>query len=295
MKTFLSVLVLITNGFLYGQPSGYTRGGAEAAQKSMKNLFTESFLFSKGRINLVGDKGNSKPAVLEAIVESDKVIVEYEAKVDEFIKNKPTAVVLKNQYHYVVSEINNSANAIEKAAAATTEYRSIGAVSFLQDLYLYRAYIKAAIKVYPEAISFEDKLTSVDDAINKYGSREDYVAKMEKNQLDYVKSLRLKKEVMSDPAVESIAKKDYETSWAADKVTVVKVHITTAWTIEKNVLDIPLNKEAEVNFAIKKGDGTCALATGRMYSVYEGGGKYSKPYLVMPSPPITIPCENLTK
>ena len=294
MKTIVTALYILMVSNLYAQPPGYTtaRGNAEATSKSMKLLFTESFLFAKGTLNV---KVDSKPAVLEAIAESDKVIAEYEQKVDEFVKTKPVTSVIKSQYHLIVSEVNASSNAIEKAASAKNEYRVMSAVSFLQDLYLYKAYIKAAIKVYPEAISMEEKLEAVEEAINLHGSKEDYIAKMEKNQLDYVKSLRIKKAVMSDPAVEGIAKKDYETSWAADKVSVVKVHITTGWTIEKNVLDIPVSKELEVNFAIKKADGTCALATGRMYSVYEGGGKYGKPYLIMPSPPITIPCENMPK
>jgi hypothetical protein len=292
MKTILMYFLILTTLSAASQPTGYTRGGAEATAKSMKLLFTESFLFAKGTLDV---KIDSKPAVLEAIAESDNVIAEYEQKVDEFLKSKPVASVLKNQYTEIVSKVNGSSYAIEKAASAKNEYRVMSAVSFLQDLYLYRAYIKAAVKVYPEAISMEEKLEAIEEAIKLHGSREDYIAKMEKNQLDYLKNLRIKKAVMNDPILEGIAKKDYETSWAADKVSVVKVHITTGWTIEKNVLDIPVSKEVEVNFAIKKADGTCALAAGRMYSVYEGGGKYGKPYLIMPSPPITIPCENLTK
>jgi hypothetical protein len=171
----------------------------------------------------------------------------------------------------------------------------MSAVSFLQDLYLYRAYIKGAMKVYPEAISMEEKLEAIENAIQQHGSREGYMARMEKNQLDYVKSIRMKNAVFSDPTIEKMVKASYEKQWAADKVTVTKVNITGNWVIEKNVLDIPLNKEVPVNIAIKKADGTCAIATAYVRQVYEGGGKYGGAYMNMPSPPITIPCENLTK
>lgn len=275
------------------QPSGYSRGGAEATMKQMKLLFTESFLFSKGSLNIPGDQANNKPAVLSALSESDKVITEFEQKVDAFIQSKPVAAVLKSSYASVVSTAKRAAVAIEQAARAKKEYRVMSAVSFLQELYLYKAYIAAAMKVYPEALSMQEQLDAVEAAIQSQGSREDYIALMEKNQLDYVKGLRMKKAVASDPGIEKMVKSSYETSWAADKLTVVKVHIVSAWTIEKNVLDIPLHKELEVNMAIKKADGSCALAAGYVRAEYEGGGKYGAPFLLMPTPPTTVPCENI--
>lgn len=295
MKT-ISILLfsfLLFPFLVMAQPSGYTRGGAEATMKQMKLLFTESFLFSKGLPDIPGDLANSKPAVLAALAESDKVIAEFEQKVTEFLQSKPTAAILKNNYTNIVSFSKRAAGAIEKAASSKDEYRVMSAVMFLQELYLYKAYINAAIRVYPEAISLQEQLDLLDAAIKQQGSREEYIAKMEKNQLDYVKSLRMKKAVASDPAIEKMVKNSYESSWAADKLTVVKVHIVSNWVIEKNVLDIPLNKELEVNMAIKKADGSCALAAGTVRCVYEGGGKYGAAYLTMPSPPTTVPCENI--
>lgn len=295
MKTISFILFsfLLFNVSVRAQPSGYTRGGAEATMKQMKLLFTESFLFSRGMPVIPGDLANSKPAVLAALAESDKVITEFDQKVTEFINSKPTAAVLKSNYSSIISISNRAALAITKAASAKDEYRVMSAVVFLQELYLYKAYINAAIRIYPEAISLQEQLEGLNTAITKQGSREDYIAQMEKNQLDYVKSLRMKKAVASDPSIEKMVKNSYESSWATDKITVVKVHIVSNWVIEKNVMDIPLNKELDVNMAIKKADGTCALAAGTVRCVYEGGGKYGAPYLTMPTPPTTVPCENI--
>ncbi len=295
MKTisFFLFSFLLFNVSVWAQPSGYTRGGAEATMKQMKLLFTESFLFSKGMPNIPGDLANSKPAVLAALAESDKVIAEFDQKVTEFINSKPTAAVLKSNYSNIISISNGAAGAITKAASAKDEYRVMSAVGFLQELYLYKAYINAAIRLYPEAISLQEQQEILEAAISKQGSREEYMARMEKNQIDYVKSLRMKNAVATDPAIEKMVKAAYEKSWAADKVTVIKVHIVSHWVIEKNVLDIPLNKELDVNMAIKKADGSCALAAGRVRAEYEGGGKYGSPYLSMPSPPTTVPCENI--
>jgi hypothetical protein len=291
------MLVMLITVCAFAQPatSTYTRDGAKATMKYTSILFEDPFLFTKGAINIPGDKGEMKPAVLEALAESDKVIKEYEAKIEEFIKSKPTAIILKNAYSDVTRHVNGLQHAIKSADDGFNNWRSFTAVSFLQDLYLYQTFIACAMKVYPEAISLEERLDEAKAAIAKYGSREDYIAKMEKNKVDYLKNIRMKKAVFSDAGVEASAKKQYETSWAADKVTVTKVNITTNWVIEKNVLDIPLHKEAEVNFAIKKADGTCAIASGYMRCTYEGGGKYSAPMLIMPTGPITIPCENLNK
>lgn len=293
MKTILSTLLCCITFLLAAQPGGYSRDGAEKTAKAMKILFKESILFSKGKLNIPGDKGENKPAILQLLEESNGVIKEFETKVDEFIQSKPTASVLKGDYNTVTKMAGGLSVAIEMADRGLLEYRSLSAVSFLQDLYLYRAYIAGAMKVYPEAISLEEKLQEADAAIAKHGSYEAYMARMEKNQLDYVKSIRMKKAVMSDAGIEKLVKNEYEKLWAADKVTVTKVNITTAWEIEKNVLDIPLHKEAGVNIAIKKADGTCAIATAYVRQVYEGGGKYGGPYMNMPGPPIVIPCENL--
>ena len=298
MKTIFIVLLTIICSNLFSQPggskNGYSRGGSEATLKQMKNLFTESFLFAKGGLN-VGDKGDSKPAMLEAIANSDAVINEFELKVDEFIKSKPAANILKSDYHSVVSEANGLARAIEKADDGLKNWRSLSAVGFLQDLHLYKAYIAAAVKVYPEAISLQEKLELADEAIQRIGSREEYMAKMEKNQLDYVKSLRMKPAQFRDAAIEKMVKIKYE-NWASqDKVTVTHVNITSDWTIEKNALDIPIEKSVQVNMAVKKADGSCGFATGTVRQAYEGGGKYSAPGLTMPSSIIVVPCENLPK
>lgn len=295
----LFLFLLTGSSLLNAQPGGnrggYSRDGAQNTQKEMDLLFDNSILFTKGVINLPGDRSSNKPALLEAIAESDKVIVEFASRVDAFIKNKPTASVVKDNYRVITNKVNGLKYAIEKAATEYTTGRSISTVAYLQDLYLFKAYIAGAMKVYPEAISLEEKLAEAEAAIKQYGSREDYIAKMEKNNLEWVKSLRMKKAVMSDPAIEQMVKKRYESSWAEDKITVVKVHITSAWVIEKNALDIPLYKEAEVNMAIKKADGSCGFAAGRVQQTYEGGGKYSAATLVMPGSPITVPCENLNK
>jgi hypothetical protein len=297
MKHLLCVSILALlfafNSFAQPTTSTYSRDGAQATMKYTKILFEEPFIFTKGQLNVPGSKGEDKPAVMTALAESDKVIKEYEAKIDEFIKSKPTAIILKNAYKDVTNKVNGLKYAIERADDGFNNWRSLTAVSFMQDLYLYQTFIACAMKVYPEALLLEERLEEAKAAIAKYGSREAYMAKMEKNNLDFLKNIRMKKAVMSDATVEATAKKQYESEWAADKITVTKVNITTNWNIEKNVLDIPLHKEVQVNMALKRADGSCAIASGYVRCTYEGGGKYSAPSLIMPTGPLTIPCENL--
>lgn len=295
LKLFVCAIFLCFTIYSSAQRAGYSRDGAQATMKYVDILFKDPFLFKKGKLAIPGDKAEIKSVVIEALAESDKVIKEYEEKIDEFIKSKPTAIVVKESYKNVTSQLNGLPFAIQKAKDGYDNWRSLSTVSFLQDLILYKTFISSAMKVYPEAISLEEKLEEVNAAIDKYGSRDAYVNKMEKNQADYVKSLRMKKPVMTDATVEGNAKKQYESNWQSEKLVVTKVNITTIWTIEKNALGIPLHKEVEVNLAIKKADGSCAIASGYVRSTYEGGGKYSSPLLIMPTPPITLPCENLSK
>jgi|GEM_PF-1123262 len=295
LKLFVCIIFLIFTICSFAQRAGYSRDGAQAAMKYVDILFKDPFLFKKGKLAIPGDKAEIKSVVIEALAESDKVIKEYEEKIEEFIKSKPTAIVVKEGYKDVTSQVKGLPFAIQQAKDGYENWRSLSTVSFLQDLILYKAFISSAMKVYPEAISLEEKLDEVNTAIGKYGSRDAYLNKMEKNQADYVKSLRMKKPVMTDAVVEGNAKKQYESNWESEKLVVTKVNITTIWTIEKNALGIPLHKEVEVNLAIKKADGSCAIASGYVRSTYEGGGKYSSPLLIMPTHPIALPCENLSK
>lgn len=294
-KIVVSCLFFLVMIASFAQRAGYTRDGAQATMKYTDILFKDPFLFKKGKLNVPGEKGEVKSAVIEALTESDKVIKEYEDKIEEFIKSKPTAIITKASYKDVTGQVKSLSIAIEKAEDGFKNWRSLTAVSFMQDLYLYKAFIVSAMKVYPEALSLEEKLEEVKATIEKYGSREAYMTRMEKNQADYVKNLRMKKAVFGDAAIEASVKKQYEQIWESEKLVVTKVHITSLWILEKNALDIPLHKEAEVNLAIKKANGTCAIASGYIRSTYEGGGKYSAPLLIMPTHPIELACENLTK
>ncbi len=292
---FIVFLAFFCNYTVIAQPDSYSRDGAEKTAKSMKELFTESILFSKGILKIDGDRGNNKPAVLEAIQQSDKVIKEFETKVEEFIQSKPTKTIIKSYFNTVTSKANSVSNAIENAADGLLNGRSISYVSYLQNLYLYQAFIAGAIKIYPEALSLQEKLDEVSQAIQKYGSRESYIAKLEKNNIDWVKNQRMKPAVFSDPSLEARAKQQYEAWAAAQKLVVTKVHITSNWTIEKNILDVPLHKEVQVSFAIKKADGSCGFSSAYMRQIYEGGGKYSAANMIMPNSVLTVPCENLNK
>ncbi len=278
-----------------GNKNGYSREGAKTTSNQMNTLFIESFLFNKGIINIPGEKGENKAAVEEAITNSDNVIREFEQKVDEFLKSKPTPQILKSNYNTVVKISQGYSSAIVDADDGLKNWKSLSAISFLQNLYLYRAYITAAIKVYPEAISLQENIEQLNEAINRFGSKESYMQNLTKNKIAYFKSLKMKPPVFKDAGIEKMVKSQYENTSGQDKLTVTHVHITTLWTLEKNVFDIPISKEVEVNMAIKRADGTCGLATGRVRQEYTGGGNYSAARLIMPSPVTVVPCENLPK
>jgi hypothetical protein len=300
MKNILCFALICFGHLLtYSQPggnkNGYSREGAKTTSNEMNTLFIESFLFSKGTINMPGEKAENRPAVEEAITNSDYVIKEFEQKVDEFLKSKPSPQILKSNYNSVVKIAQRYSSAIKDADDGLKNWKSLSAISYLQNLYLYKAYITAAIKVYPEAISLQENIEVLNDAINGYGTKESYMQRLVNNKIAYIKSLKMKPAAFKDASIEKMVKSQYENTSGQDKLTVTHVHITTLWTLEKNTLDIPISKEAEVNMAIKRADGTCGFATGRIRQEYKGGGNYSVARLIMPSPVIVVPCENLPK
>lgn len=270
-----------------------SRGDAITALKYIDSLIKYPFILKRGNINIGGDNADNEAFINAALEASDAVIKEHENKVDEFLKTAPNSTFTNNGKKTAEIKSKFVLNAITKAEEEYKTARSMANVYYMQEIYLYQAYIAGAMKIYPEITSLKEYYDAATAAIQKLGSRKAYVAKIKSNYKDWVKNLRLKPSMMTDAAIEQLVKTSFPKEFPQEKMTVTKVHITTVWMIEKNVLDIPLHKEIEVNLAIKKADGSCGLAAAYVRKVYEGGGNYGEAYLMMPSAITIVPCENI--
>lgn len=277
-----------------GGRNGMSRETLMDGSKTISELLEKPILFTKGKFQLAGNDANNDKAALAALAQSDAVIKEYQGKMDVFLKEKAPSMLLKNAYTKVISNAKGAAFAIKDAASGVQTGQNYAYLLYVQDLYLYQAYISNMVKVFPESIELQDQLENINSAVQQYGNKQAFMAKMQQNKLDYLKSLKLSKAGMTDAKLEKTIKDQYEKWFENAKLTVTKVVITsTVWTLEKNVLDIPLHREITAQLAIKNPDGSCGIASTYVRETYMGGGQYSAPTVIMPNSPTVIPCENL--
>jgi hypothetical protein len=273
-----------------------TRDTRVATINSSQVLFDKPFVFEDAALKIAGDDVNNKSVILNAIKTSDATIEEYARQIDGFLASNPEKAMYQNDQKTVVLIASRCENVIKQVAEEHKKGRNMGNVSLLQNLYIYKAFIENVKKVFTNEGNLNTYLGKVNAAIALYGSRENFMDKMETNQAEFVKNLRMAKAVMSNPALEKSAKQQYESAdMHSQSYTVTKVNIASDWTLTKNDLGIPLYKELYINLAIKFADGSCGLANAWLRQEYEGGGKYSSAKLTMPGSIQVLPCENLNK
>jgi hypothetical protein len=292
MEKTLAEYQSVYNGL--GKSKQNLRDSRTATIEYMQQLITEPFIFTKGELQVNGDSTQLESAINNALAKSDAVINEHAEKVEEFLQTNPEEVMIKNNLRTAQIKAGIVPGSIKRAEEAYKNERSMSSVYYLQQLYLYRAYIAGALKIFPGDNSLQENHDLVVSAIERMGSRQGYMAKLKENYKEWAKNLKMGKAVMNDPSLEKLAKKEFEEWGSWDKMTVTRVTLASPWRLEKNSLDIPVKKEVYVNMAFKKPDGSCGLAVAYLVQEYEGGGKYGGAYMTMPSIlAAVVPCENL--
>lgn len=119
----------------------------------------------------------------------------------------------------------------------------------------------------------------------------DYPKYKEKYMISYLKTINLGKPGMTDPALTNFVKTKFDPKGGK----VIKAVITsTTWMIDKANSGIPTHKWVEYNASVKKEDGKCYKAWGRVVMKYEGGGTYGDKYLTYRDDQ-EMSCENVNK
>lgn len=277
-----------------GKSKQNLRDSRMATEEYIKQLIKEPFLFKRGELQIDGDSTEFDTAIDNALGASDAVIKEHEDEVEAFLKTNPETVITQNGLSSAKAKGSSVPNAIKQAEDAYKNDRAMSSVYYLQRLYLLRAYIAGALRIFPGENSLQQNHDLVVAAIEKFGSRKGYMAKLQENYKQWVKNLKIGKAVMSDPAIENLVKKEYQAWGSFEKMTVTKVNLASSWRLEKNSLDIPIRKEVYVNIAFKKPTGECGLGVAYVIQEYEGGGKYGAPYMARQGILArAVPCENL--
>jgi hypothetical protein len=269
-----------------------TRDESGNSWNDVEILFTKPFIFTKGEMQVGGDNADNKEAFVAAIKKSNSVIAEYKTAVDQFLQGNPSESIYSNKLKSSEAKAKGLPSTIKLADTEFKSGNSLGGVYYLQKVYLFQGYLEAQAKVFPGSQILNDHLQMANEAIQKYGSTDKYLGKMEANKKEYAKNLKLIPAGQKNPKIEALVKKEYE---AFDKnFTVTKVNITDgAWRIEKNDLGIPLNRKVSVSIAVKNSKGECGIAGANIIEEYSGGGNYGSSVMYLPTDAIIVPCENI--
>ena len=173
-------------------------------------LFNKPFIFSKGEMQVGGDAAGKKEAYGEAIKKSNAVIEEYKMAVDKFMQGNPSPSIYGNKLKISEAKSKGVVTTIKQADNEFKGGNSLGGVYYLQQIYIYKGYLDAQTKVFPESQIIKDHLQMANDAIQKYGSTEQFLGKMEKNKQEYAKNLKLIPAGQKNSTIEALVKTEYE-------------------------------------------------------------------------------------
>lgn len=268
------------------------RGEVMSNSNTIEDLLTKPFIFTRAELQVSGDDVTNKKAFQDAIAKSDAVIKEYNDEVTKYLATKPSPSMYSNKLNSTLAKASGVDNAIAQTEKESKQGTSLGTVYYLQKLYIYKGYLEGVTKFYPENEKLKSYLTSVTNAINSYGSREKFMNKTEENQKSMAKNLKMIPAQQSNPKIEAVVKKNYESVF--NGYTVTKVNITYAtWIVDKNELGIPVCRKLSACVAVKNSKGECGIGSSNVKEDYIGGCKYGASYAYLPSDPIIVPCENI--
>jgi len=291
MKKIIILSITIISYFSVQAQERPRREQLMSGSKNIETLIDKPFVFTKGELQVSGNDATNKNAFQNAITKSDTVINEYKEEINKFLATNPSPYLYNNKLNSCIAKARGLESDIPLTEKEFKQGTSLGGIYYLQKLYLYQGYLEGITKVFPENQKLKDYLKTVGDAINTYGSRDQFMAKMEENYKNLTKNLKMIPAAQSNPKIEAMVKNNYEATFKG--FTVTKVNITySTWIIDKNELDIPLCRKLSVCIALKNAKGECGIGSSNVKEDYMGGGTYGEAYSYLPSDPIIVPCEN---
>lgn len=137
--------------------------------------------------------------------------------------------------------------------------------------------VESAISFAPEHVELNKWYTLVKeryDDINLFVDSGEFDKLLARKKAEAIERVRMAKAGSSNGTYKSMAAKNAQEQ-LGDGGKVLKTIITSsAWTVQKNSIDLPINKIMYYQIAFKDTDGNCWLGKGFIVKTYEGGGKY---------------------
>lgn len=208
------------------------------------------------------------------------VLNEYNSKAQELLaidfgKRDRTNSKLSKTFSVLDNKCSNSTNSKaggkqDKAGNSDSELllgnaSEDRAASFLYRLKIKQAYWDIAHKLFTQEAEYASMYQSSTAEINKYGTVEDLMKSIEKNNENEIKNRRLPVAVANDPTFEKFAIEVFNKDLSSElKGQAYKsIIMQKEWTIYRNdITGIILGRKRQVAIVYKGTDGKCYLKTG---------------------------------
>lgn len=124
----------------------------------------------------------------------------------------------------------------------------------------HQLYWAAAVKIFPEEISYADQYKTITDFVNKNGSLEDLKAGMNKNNAEKIKSTKLPVTSVKDTKLEKIVTDGFNNAYGTNATALKAVLVQNGWTTLRNAVSgVVTGRERTAKLAYKAKDGKCYL------------------------------------
>jgi hypothetical protein len=137
--------------------------------------------------------------------------------------------------------------------------------------------VESAIAFEPENLELKKQYALVKeryDDINLFVDSGEFDKLLARKKAEEIERVRMAKPGSSNATYKSMATKNAQEQLGKGEKLLKTIITSSDWTVQKNDLDIPINKIMYYQIAFKDADGNCWLGKGFIVKTYEGGGKY---------------------
>lgn len=170
---------------------------------------------------------------------------------------------------------------------------NLGSFSLVQEVKELEAYFYAATVIYPNEPDLIKAYEWCKKAVAEVGTTDQFLAKINKSQGDYLKKVKFPAAKVNDAALEAEFKKHFNALGYKETITKVNVQ-STDWTIDRNELTgVIVGRSKQAYIATKTADGTCYVTEFWIMQDYNGSGYGSFRNVTNNSFRSKLACENV--
>ncbi len=267
--------------------NGLSSGKEDLRDLRAKTLNSLLMFFDYHQRNFITyNYSNAEPdnEKLARVKRNDDSITRYKQLAQDFVTQKKDELYYKNH----LSTVKNLAKSYQEPTDKNkypgglanpmfhlfdpTSLLSYGSFTFVQDVKQQEAMFYAATIIYPNEPDLIKAYDWCKKAVAELGTTDQFLAKINKSQNDYLKSVKIPAPKVNDASLEATFIKLYNATGNKEKILKVSIQ-STDWTVERNELTGIVTGRSKMAVMVTKGaDGNCYFTNFWITQDYNGSG-----------------------